>query len=409
VSECPRRQTSLVAPHTNLVAPVRRPVWRPISREAPAVAGAGPVMADGSALGGSDTAISGKRRTRRGQRRRRAGSGGGLGGDPLLLPSGNLSPTAQDSPCPVRFIGRSKMIDRAEFELRHALMVSVVGQEGTGCATEVREALASRFGLDADALRLRRAAPGSFLVLFPSEELAVRVISEGPSILVPPLRLHVKRWTRKAFASGGSALSSLIDVELRGIPAHLWGLEIAEVLLGPYCLIQGLHPDSISGEDLSVIRLGARCRSPVGLPEVLDLHAVELAILDEDGVWIPRSLVFLVIVKIIGPEGALVEEHLSPPPSDPSDDESEQGRRARRVRRLGDQAPLPRTSVHSRLGPHFHSSSTRDGPSDDVGFLDVLLATGDPGCPLTLVEVLAAPVSLDSLAGPVDAPTLPCV
>uniref|UniRef100_A0A804LNR7 Uncharacterized protein n=1 Tax=Zea mays TaxID=4577 RepID=A0A804LNR7_MAIZE len=46
-----------------------------------------------------------------------------------------------------------------------------------------------------------------------------------------------------------------------------------------------------------------------------------------------------------------------------------------------------------------------DGPSDDVG----LMATGDPGCPLTPVEVLAEPVSLDLLAGPVDAPTLPCV
>jgi hypothetical protein len=76
---------------------------------------------------------------------------------------------------------------------------------------------------------------------------------------------------------------------------------------------------------------------------VLDLHAVELAVLDEDGVCIPRSLVFPVIVKIIGPEGVVVEEQLPPPPSDPSDDEPEQGHRARRVRRLGDQASLPRT------------------------------------------------------------------
>jgi hypothetical protein len=50
------------------------------------------------------------------------------------------------------------MIDRAEIELRHALIISVVGQYGTGCATEVRDALALRFGLDADTLRLRRAA-----------------------------------------------------------------------------------------------------------------------------------------------------------------------------------------------------------------------------------------------------------
>jgi hypothetical protein len=290
----------------------------------------------GGWLGASWFGCRDQRCTRRGQRRRRAGSGGGLGGDPLLLPLGNLSPTALDGPRPVRFIGRSRMIDRAELELRHALIVNVVGQEGTGCATKVREVLASRFGLDADALRLRRAAPGSFLVLFPSEELAVRVISEGSSLLVPPLRLHVKRWTRQAFASGGSVLSSLIDVELHGIPAHLWGLETAEVLLGPYCLIQGLHPVSIGGEDLSVIRLRAWCRSPVGLPEVLDLHAVEPAVLDENGVWIPRSLVFPVIVKIIGSEGVL-EEELPPPPPDPSDDEPEQGRRARQMRRLGDQ------------------------------------------------------------------------
>jgi hypothetical protein len=211
VSECPRRQTNLVAPQTNLAAPVRRLVWQPISKEAPAaVAGADHAMAGGSALGGSDAAISGKRRTHRGQQRRMAGSGGGLGGDPLLLPSGNLSPTAQDGPRHVRFIGRSRMIDRAELELRHALIVSVVGQEGTGCATEVREALASRFDLDADALRLRRAAPGSFIVLFPSEELAVRVFSGGPSLLVPPLRLHIKRWTRQAFASGGAWCSGLV-------------------------------------------------------------------------------------------------------------------------------------------------------------------------------------------------------
>ena len=159
VSECPRRQT-------NLAAPVRRLVWRPISKEAPAAvtgadhamagAGADLAMAGGLTLGGSDAAISGKRRTRRGQRRRRSGPSGGLGGDPLLLSSGDLSPAAQDGPRPVRFIGRSRMLDRAELELRHALIVSVVGQEGSGCATEVREVLASRFGLE--SLTLMRSA-----------------------------------------------------------------------------------------------------------------------------------------------------------------------------------------------------------------------------------------------------------
>jgi hypothetical protein len=87
-----------------VAAPVRRLVWRPIPKEASAAvsgadhamagAGADHAMAGGSTLGGSDAAISGKRRTRRGQRKRRAEPGGGLGGDPLLLSSGNLSPAA---------------------------------------------------------------------------------------------------------------------------------------------------------------------------------------------------------------------------------------------------------------------------------------------------------------------------
>jgi hypothetical protein len=55
--------------------------------------------------------------------------------------------------------------------------------------------------------------------------------------------------------------------------------------------------------------------------------------------------------------------------------------------------------VHSRLGPRLHSSSTHVGPSDDVELLDALMDNSD---------AVAASVSSDSLAEPVDAPTLPC-
>lgn len=151
-------------------------------------------------------------------------------------------------------------------------------------------------------------------------------------------------------------MSSLIDVEFRGIPAHLWGLETTEALLGPFYLIQGLHPDSIGGEDMSVIRLKAWCRSPVGL-----------TILGEDRVWVPHSLVFHVAVKILGLEGVLGEEQLLPPPPDLSDNDRDQGRRAWRERQLGDQTSLPRASMHSRLGPHIQLVLARDGPSDDLG------------------------------------------
>jgi hypothetical protein len=176
-------------------------------------------MAGGSALGGSATTDGGKRHTRRGQRKRRIKAGDGLGDHgvagsvPLLLSLKNSSPTALDDARPLRIIGRSGKIDRADIELHCALIVSVIGQKGSGRASEVRDALALRFDLDADALHLRNVASGSFL-FFPSEDLAIRVFNGGAPLHVPPLRMHVKRWSRQAFASGSSVMPSLIDIEL---------------------------------------------------------------------------------------------------------------------------------------------------------------------------------------------------
>lgn len=83
-----------------------------------------------------------------------------------------------------------------------------------------------------------------------------------------------------------------LNIELRGIPARLWGIETAEALVGAYCLIHGMLSDSVSGDDLSVLRLRVWCRSPEHLPAVLDLHAEESAVIGEDGNWLPRTLVF---------------------------------------------------------------------------------------------------------------------
>lgn len=108
-------------------------MWRPVSKEVLAGAGVERAITGGSALGGSATTDGGKRHTRRGQRKRRIKAGDGLGdhgvvgGVPLLLSSKNPSPTALDAARPLRIIGRSGKIDRADIELRRALIVSVIG------------------------------------------------------------------------------------------------------------------------------------------------------------------------------------------------------------------------------------------------------------------------------------------
>jgi hypothetical protein len=43
-----------------------------------------------------------------------------------------------------------------------------------------------KYGLEADALQIRRAASNSYLVLFPSVEHVVRALAGGQSICIPP-------------------------------------------------------------------------------------------------------------------------------------------------------------------------------------------------------------------------------
>jgi hypothetical protein len=56
--------------------------------------------------------------------------------------------------------------------------------------------------------------------------------------------LVFRRWSRLRNASV-VVLPSLVDVELKGIPAHAWELETAKHLLDEWCWVRGLHPDTV--------------------------------------------------------------------------------------------------------------------------------------------------------------------
>lgn len=211
-------------------------------------------MEGNSRVGGAGDGGGLKKRTRRGQRRRKVLGGGqdvhGSSSRASPLPSSS-SPSKDSAPL-VRIFGRSRMVDRAEDDLHCALVVTVLGQESSDCAAEVLDALASRLGLEADELQLRRAASNSFMVFFPFEDHVVHAYNGGQSLFIPSW-LHLKRWSRQALVANGGVLHVLLDVELSGLPTHLWGIGTAEHLISVHCLIQGLHPDSMDGVDMSGI------------------------------------------------------------------------------------------------------------------------------------------------------------
>jgi hypothetical protein len=209
-------------------------------------------------------------------------------------------------------------------------------------------------------------------VFFPSEDLASRALFGGHSLFVPPVRLHLRRWSRQALASGGGSLPILKDIELEGVPAHLWGVETAELLLDGMCMVQGLHPDSVDNVDLFVLKLRAWCFSPDGLPAVLDLHVQEPIVVAEDGTIVPRTLVYPISVRAI-PPGDSLEVSMSEflPPVVDDEDDSDQSQQ--RWRLIGHHSvSSARSSVLSRLGPQVSSSAVAG--SVDVTTLQIVSA-----------------------------------
>jgi hypothetical protein len=387
---CPRRATAPARPQRVLV-------WRPVSK-GPSVS---PVplspcraMEVVPLSDGPSAVEKAMKRTRRGQRKRKNGAdAGGASGLRSVEPP-------VESAHNVCVLKRSGRIDRAEEGLHRALILTVVGEEGHGCALEIRDALALKFQLQAESLHLRRAAPNSFLCFFPSVEVADQIIQNGQSFFAPPFRLHVRRWSRHAFASGGGALPVLVDIELQGIPAHLWDLETAELLLGAHGLVQGLSTVSSEGvdfADMTAFSVSFWCFSLESLPDVLFLHAVEPRVNVEVGSWFPRTMVFKIAVKVIRSGDMIGADQLPPLLPDCGGDDGDRDNHRRRPPMHYHPSPSARVSALSRLGPRVSSAVAGGGPVDATSPLMVGVERMAPGSTLPSDLVVSSPVDAHSL------------
>jgi len=134
---------------------------------------------------------------------------------------------------PRKIIDRSDRIARAEEELRCALSVLVVGDLSAGLVDGLAAELARRYDLPAGSMEIHHPRPNELLLVFATEEDVVRVYNEGRPIQLPQVTLHCRRWSHFRNASAVT-LPHLIDVEIRGVPAHVWELDMAEHLLDDF-------------------------------------------------------------------------------------------------------------------------------------------------------------------------------
>jgi hypothetical protein len=353
---CPHRRSGVPQPRRGLM-------WRPVSQSS-GMAGSGDNSAGGVEVGGDDGDGRLKKRTRRGQRRRSGTQRDSEDQEAAVeVPAQHCAEQGLDHATgrPKQIIKYSRRILQEEDYLRRALIITVIDQTNSGCAADVSEALAVRFNLYAQTLDLRRAAPNSYVAFLPNE-IACRVLNGGMPFVSPTVRLHIKRWSRQAMAVGGRALPVPVDIELRGIPAHLWGLETASHLLDEHCLIRDVHPAFAEGVDLSVFKLSAWCDEPELVPAELDLLAEEPQLRAFDFGPSPRTLVFPISVRVFRSDGILDSSPLPPPPPPYSGDDREQDHDKRRKNPHSSPTVTVRRPVHARLEPSARAGSARLGP-----------------------------------------------
>jgi hypothetical protein len=160
-----------------------------------------------------------------------------------------------------------------------------------------------------------------------------------------------KRWTRCANAAA-TLLLPLINVEIRGIPAHAWSRSTADYLLRDSCIISELHPATALKNNLSSFMLKAWCLDP------RNLHRDMTLIISEPGpaAGEKRCLSYKISLMVT-PIDASKKAIVIPTPlsdSDPLDgdgDSSFPGSPPRHSRHsAGGRRP-----VHSCLGPQLPS------------------------------------------------------
>ncbi|KAF8669884.1 hypothetical protein HU200_051063 [Digitaria exilis] len=343
-------------------------VWRPkvdqAVKEAMKDATAAVSIAPGVARQGS----AGRKRRRRWMRKRgaRHDKQDDLSGDeamygPPSMSSGDDQPPAA-GPRPQKILDRSAAISQREDGLTRALVVTVL----SGSHESILACVAGRFDVDPASMTVQHFGMARFLLTLPSVDLVVRVFDDGRPFIStsPPLRLHVRRWSR-LLDSRAASLSSPIEVDIHGIPAHAWELSTAELLLSDYCWIGAVHPEVAERRD--VFKVMAWSSSPALIPPGLDLELVEPPAHVEDHQPAKRTLVYSVTFPV-APAGR-AEDTADPPPPPPA----AAGGRRRRWRRRSRSPPdasathdVPRASVHDRLGPRpvrgGHVASRGSGP-----------------------------------------------
>lgn len=134
------------------------------------------------------------------------------------------------------------------------------------------------------------------------------------------------------------ALYHKVQIELDGIPPHVWEYSTGADLLRPFCSLVSLDPDTASQMDLSTFKITAWTTRPELIPDSRILVVLEP--MDEESPFYPlrRTLNYNVQIRVCRLFMRLPSDSPppSPPPTPPPTDDDTPEHKCKRSRRLRD-------------------------------------------------------------------------
>ncbi|CAL4891874.1 unnamed protein product [Urochloa decumbens] len=140
----------------------------------------------------------------------------------------------------------------------------VAGTRPAVSRQQVEQYLLQHFQLDAEDAEVRLYRPDDFLIVFRRRIDADRVLHAEPPASAA-FQLSFMRWRREARAVA-APLQYKVILDMRGIPAHLWEVDIAQRIVGSSCLIIQAAPDVSSKRNMRTFTVAAWAVDPDLVP-----------------------------------------------------------------------------------------------------------------------------------------------
>jgi hypothetical protein len=180
-------------------------------------------------------------------------------------------------------------------------------------AHAVAAVLSSYLNMEASSLVLHRASSSSYLLMLPDMSSVNRLVDLQQPLRSPSFSLHCKKCSRLAGATG-KALPCQLDVEVSGIPTHVWETSTVEHLLNPHAWIDHVHETTLELNDLSSFRCSVWCLNSGAIPSSNELWVTELPNAAVEDPPVKRFLVYPIRFKTFaGPSSG--DSAPRPPPS----------------------------------------------------------------------------------------------